>query len=93
MNNVYKKEFTIKEKKENEINIDIIQSILYAKQELNCAHTNLKYADPELTDYYSYKIKAAKSKLDYLIKLAKSKNITVDMKNLPPIDYEKYKVI
>lgn len=79
MQNEYMKEQIIKDKAEEEINEDIIRSIIESKEELNNAHINLKYADPNLVDYYAYKIKAAKSKLDYLIKIAKSKKISVDM--------------
>ena len=35
----------------------------------------------ELIDYYSYQIKANKSKLDYLMKKAKEQGIALDMTN------------
>ena len=68
MRNEYLKEQIVHEKNEDEINQEIIKSLIEAKQELNNSHNNLKFADPELIDYYSYKIKADKSKIDYLIK-------------------------
>ena len=43
------------------------------------ANRNFEYAQEELVDYYIYQIKAMQAKLDYLIKLAKAKGITVDM--------------
>lgn len=93
MENMYIKEQIVKDKNDDEINTDIIKSIVGAKMELNNAHINIKYADPELIDYYSYKIKAAKSKLDYLIKIAKDKNLTVDMIKALDIDLNENKVI
>lgn len=69
--------------KENEIidlsfkerKMELIQSIIKAKAELVHAHNNFEYAEDELIDYYSYQIKAIQSKLDYLLKLAKDKNL------------------
>ena len=60
--------------------------------ELNNAHINMRYADPELIDYYSYKIKAAKSKLDYLIRIAKDKKLSVDMVKALDIDLNEDRV-
>ena len=79
MQKEYLKEQIVREKNEDEINQEIIKSLIEAKQELNNSHNNLKFADPELTDYYSYRIKAAKSKIDYLVKLAKTKKLSSDM--------------
>ena len=42
---------------------------------------NFEYADPELVDYYVYKIKAGQSKLDTLIKEAKKNGLVLDMIN------------
>ncbi len=92
MQNEYLKEQIIKDKAEDEINEDIVRSIVSCKMELNNAHINLKYADPVLIDYYSYKIKAAKSKLDYLIKIAKEKKISVDMIKALDIDLNEDRV-
>ena len=56
MQREYLKEQIVREKNEDEINQEIIKSLIETKQELNNSHNNLKYADPELIDYYSYKI-------------------------------------
>lgn len=44
--------------------------------ELNVAHENYDSASGELIDYYSYQIKAAQTKYDYLLKLIKQLNIS-----------------
>lgn len=92
MQNEFLREQIVKDKNENEINDDIIRSIVASKMELNNAHINMKYADPELIDYYSYKIKAAKSKLDYLIRIAKDKKLSVDMVKALDIDLNEDRV-
>ncbi len=79
MEEVYKKEKKIKEKTENELQTELIKSIIEAKKQLNLASKNFEYADGELIDYYVYQIKATRSKLDYLVKKAKSKKIEIDM--------------
>ena len=55
--------------------------ILITKRDLSVASKNFESAEEELVDYYSYQIKANKSKLDYLIKQVKIKGIEVDMIN------------
>ena len=35
--------------------------------------------DEDMIDYYTYELKANQSKLDYLIKFAKNKGISLDM--------------
>lgn len=92
MQNEFLREQIVKDKNEEEINDDIIRSIVASKMELNNAHINMRYADPELIDYYSYKIKAAKSKLDYLIRIAKDKKISVDMVKALDIDLNEDRV-
>ena len=62
--------------KENEI--ELLKSILATKRELNIADKNFESAEEELVDYYAYQIKANKAKLDYLIKQAKQKEISID---------------
>ena len=79
MEEVYKKEKKIKEKTENELQTELIKSIKKKKKQLNLASKNFEYADGELIDYYVYQIKATRSKLDYLVKKAKSKKIEIDM--------------
>ena len=77
--------------KENEI--ELLKSILATKRELFIANKNFESAEDELVDYYSYKIKANKAKLDYLIKQVKIKGITVDMINNLQIGLEEIKAI
>ena len=79
MEEEYKKEQKIREKTENEIQIELIKSIIEAKKQLNLANRNFEYAEGELIDYYSYQIKATRSKLDYLVKKAKTKQMEIDM--------------
>ncbi len=60
--------------------IDLLKAIIITKKELDNANKNFENAEAELIDYYAYQIKANKSKLDYLIKCVKEKNITLDLK-------------
>ena len=53
----------------------LIGSIISTREELNKAHKNFEYAEGDLIDFYTYQIMALESKLDYLTKLAKLKNI------------------
>lgn len=67
--------------KEDEIiysNLDLIYSIFKTQNELLSAMNNYDYAEDELIDYYSYHIKATKSKLDFLLKKAKNRGIILD---------------
>lgn len=79
--------------KNKEIEIELLKSILATKRELIIANKNFESAEDELVDYYSYKIKANKAKLDYLIKQVKIKGITVDMINNLQIGLEEIKAI
>lgn len=79
MEEVYKKEQKIREKTEKETQIELIKSIIEAKKQLNLANRNFEYADGELIDYYVYQIKATRSKLDYLVKKAKVRQMEIDM--------------
>ena len=76
---LYVKEELIQERTEIEKESELIANIVKTRQDLKKANKNIEYAQEELVDYYIYQIKAMQSKLDYLIKLAKSKGITVDM--------------
>ena len=78
-------------KKDNEI--ELLKSILDTKRELTVANKNFETAEEELIDYYSYQIKASKSKLDYLIKQVKQKGIAVDMINNLQIGLKQTKAI
>ena len=81
MENEYIKDYNIIEKTEIEKQNELIRTIIKTREELKNANTNFEYADGELVDYYVYQIKANQAKLDYLIKMAKSKGIVVDMIN------------
>ena len=75
------KEESIIEKTEIEKEIEIIKTIIRTREELKAASKNFEYAEEDLVDYYAYQIKANQAKLNYLIKLAKTKGIVVDMIN------------
>ncbi len=77
----YIKEEKIIEKTEIEKEIEIVKSIIKTREELKSANKNFEYAEDDLVDYYTYQIKANQAKLNYLIKLAKTKGIVVDMIN------------
>lgn len=57
----------------------LIKSILETKIELENANINFESAEAEMIDYYSYQIKANKSKFDYLIRKIKHYKINIDM--------------
>lgn len=77
----YVREQKIVEKTEFEKEKELIKSIIKTREELKAANRNFEYAQDDLVDYYTYEIKANQAKLDYLIKLAKTKGIEVDMIN------------
>lgn len=78
-NDYYIREEKIIEKTEIEKEKELIRMIIKTREELKAANKNFEYAQDELVDYYTYQIKANQAKLDYLIKLAKTKGIEVDM--------------
>ena len=80
-NEIYLKEENIVEKTEIEKEQALIRMIIKTREELKIANRNFEYAQDDLIDYYTYQIKANQSKLDYLIKIAKTKGIEVDMIN------------
>ena len=80
-NELYIKEGKIVEKSEIEKEIELIRSIIKTREELKAANNNFEFAKEDLVDYYTYQIKANQAKLNYLIKIAKSKGIEVDMIN------------
>ena len=75
------KENKISEKTEEQTQVELIRAIIETKRHLELASKNFEYADGDLIDYYTYEIKANRAKLDYLVKKAKSKSITIDMIN------------
>ena len=71
----------LKGKTEEEKRIELIRAIMDTKEKIKIARCNFEYAEDDLIDYYTYQIKANQAKLSYLIKVAKSKGIEVDMIN------------
>ena len=82
MEEQYIKETTIIESSELEKEEELIRNIVRAKRDLETARRNFEYAKSnDLVDYYIYQIKANQAKIDYLIKLAKTKGIFVNIIN------------
>ena len=69
-------EMTTKEISKEDVREEIFQELEKAVLELNIAHENYNIASGELIDYYSYQIKAAQTKYDYLLKLTKEMNLS-----------------
>lgn len=56
--------------------LDLIKNLKNAQSEFETAITNYEFAkDPELVDYYTYKIKATQTRYQYLLKKAKEKGL------------------
>lgn len=81
MQNEFVKESKIIEKTDKQKEVELIKNIIKVKEELKAANKNFEFAEDELIDYYTYQIKASQSKLDYLIRMAKTKGVSVDMIN------------
>ncbi len=77
----YIKENTVKDKSEKEKKFELIENIIKTRKALNEAHNNFEFAEDDLIDYYSYQIKANQSKLDYLIRIAKRSNLSLETIN------------
>ena len=77
----YVREERIIEKTEIEKETELVRAIIKTREELKVANCNFEYAQGDLIDYYTYQIKSNQEKLDYLLKLAKTKGIEVDMIN------------
>lgn len=75
----YIKEKKIIDKTDKERRDELVKSIFNAREELSQLNKNFEYADKDMIDYYTYELKANQSKLDYLIKFAKDKGISLDM--------------
>ena len=80
-NEYYIKDNPITDKNDKEQNIELIQSLMKTKNDLDIATKNYEYAEAELIDYYTYQIKANQAKIDYLIKRIKKKGIILDIVN------------
>lgn len=79
MREEYKKEEKVIEKTEKQKDMEIMESLMKTKIELETANKNFEYAEEELIDYYTYQIKANQSKLDYLVKKAKNQKLVRNM--------------
>lgn len=75
----YVGEQLITEKCELETESELIRNIIKTREDLKCNNKNFEYAENDLIDFYIYQIKANQAKLDYLLKLAKAKGITIDL--------------
>ena len=81
MHEEFMKDTKIVEKNDKEKEIELLYSIMKTRIDLEQAHKNFEFAEDDLIDYYTYQIKANQSKLDYLTRLAKSKNIVFNLKH------------
>lgn len=81
MDEEYVRENKIQDKSEEEKRMELLINIIKTKKDLDDSNNNFEYAENELIDYYTYQIKANKTKLDYLIKKAQSKGIILDCIN------------
>lgn len=81
MNEEYVRENKIQDKSEEEKRMELLINIIKTKKDLDDSNNNFEYAENELIDYYTYQIKANKTKLDYFIKKAQSKGIILDCIN------------
>ena len=88
MEEIYQKEQLIKEKNELERESELVRNIIKTREDLKKDNNNFEFADIDLVDYYIYKIKANQAKLDYLIRLAKAKGISID--GISEIKYMNY---
>lgn len=75
----YLRENIVVDKTEDEKKIELIMSVLKTKRELDLAIRNFETAEGGLIDYYTYQIKASKSKLDFLVDKAKDRGICLNM--------------
>lgn len=78
MQEAYLREIQIIERTEEELDIELIKSIIKTKRDLENSNKNFEFADGELIDYYLYQIKANQSKLNYLLRKAKTNGLTID---------------
>lgn len=88
MQEKYQRESLIKDKTELDKEIELVRNIIKTRDELKNNNKNFELAERDLVDYYIYQIKANQAKLDYLLKLAKARGITIDTIN--QLKYENY---
>lgn len=76
------KDFEMIEKTQDDIELELLLNIIETKRQLEASNKNFEFAENiELIDYYTYQIKAYRAKLDYLVKKAKIKGISLDVIN------------
>ena len=78
MREEYINERKIREKTDKDRREELVKSILKAEEEMNQLNKNFEFIDSDMIDYYTYQLKANRSKLDYLIRFAKNKGISLD---------------
>lgn len=88
MQEEFQRESLIKNRTELDKEIELIRNIIKTRDELKNNNKNFELAERDLVDYYIYQIKANQAKLDYLLKLAKARGITIDTIN--QLKYENY---
>ena len=79
MSEIYEKENKIYEKTDEDKKAELIISLINAKKDLNLANKNFETAEEGLVDYYTYQIKANKSKVDCLVNKARAKGLSLNM--------------
>lgn len=75
----YIKENKIIEKTEEQTDIELMESVIKTKLELENSNRNFEFAEGELIDCFAYQIKANQAKLDYLLKKVKKRGLALDM--------------
>ena len=60
-------QYNVEAENDNEKKLELIVSIIKAKNDLQIANDNFEFAEGDLIDYFLYEIKANQSKLDYLL--------------------------
>ena len=88
MEEEFKREGLIRDRSELDKEIELVRNIIKTKEELKNNNKNFEYAEFDLVDYYIYQIKANQAKLDYLLRLAKARGISIDVIN--QLKYENY---
>lgn len=88
MQEEFKREALIRDRSELDREIELVRNIIKTKEELKNNNKNFECAEFDLVDYYIYQIKANQAKLDYLLKLAKARGISIDVIN--QLKYENY---
>lgn len=77
MYNEFVKESPILDKNEEQKDEELLETIKNVNTTLANMHNNLQFANSDLIDYYTYQIKAEEAKYNYLIKLAKKRNLNI----------------